>query len=51
MKKYFRAGHKAVALTYRYSVTKTKYVVRVEQNNDQDLDSDLLEICEQSGST
>lgn len=50
MKKPFRAGHEAVALTYRFSMTKPKNAVQVEQNNDQDLDSDLLEICEPFGS-
>lgn len=51
MKKPSRAGGEVVALTYSFSVTKTKYAVWVEQSNDQDLDSDLLKICEKSGST
>lgn len=35
---------------WSFSVTKTNHAIRVEQSSDQDLDSDLLEICEQSGS-
>lgn len=50
VKEPFRAVGEAVALTCSFSVSKTKHAFCVEQSNDQDLDSDILEICEQSGS-
>lgn len=37
----FKAGGEAVALTYSFSVAKTKPAVQVEQSNDEDLDSNL----------